>query len=183
MSETKVASRYAKSLLDLAKEQNKLEEVNNDITFFLSVCKQSPDLVKLFRNPVVKSDKKLNVVQKVFTSKVDQLTSLFLDIIVRKNREFYMVEIAREFRKQYNQFKGIVQAQVTTAVEIDQALMNDIRGFIANQTGKQIEMATKVNPEIIGGLVIQLEDKLYDGSMASKLANIKKNLIKSHLTK
>lgn len=183
MSETKVASRYAKSLIDLAKEQNKLEEVNNDITFFLSVCKQSPDLVKLFRNPVVKTDKKLIVVQKVFTSKVSQLTTLFLDIIVRKNREFYMVEIAREFRKQYNQLKGIVQAQVTTAVEIDQALMDDIRGFIAKQTGKQIELAAKVNPEIIGGLVIQLEDKLYDASLASKLANIKKNLIKSHLTK
>jgi F-type H+-transporting ATPase subunit delta len=183
MSETKVASRYAKSLLDLAKEQNKLEEVNNDITFFLNVCKQSPDLVKLFRNPVVKTDKKLNVVQKVFSPRVSQLTSLFLDIIVRKNREFYMVEIAREFRKQYNQLKGIVQAQVTTAVQIDDSLLSDIRGFISKQTGKQIELATKVNPDIIGGLVIQLEDKLYDASMASKLANIKKNLIKSHLTK
>lgn len=183
MSETKVASRYAKSLLDLAKEQNNLEEVNNDVTFFLSVCKQSPDLVKLFRNPVVKTDMKQTVVNKIFASRVTKLTQLFFEIIIRKNREFYIVEIAKEFRNQYNQFKGIMQAQVTTAVELDNQLITEIREFISKQTGKQIELAAKINPEIIGGFLIQMEDKLFDASIASKLSNIKKNLIKSHLTK
>lgn len=183
MSETKVASRYAKSLIDLAKEQNNLEEVNNDITFFLEVCKQSPDLVKLFRNPVVKTDMKHTVVNKIFASRVTKLTQLFLDIIVRKNREFYMVEIAREFRKAYNLHKGIVLANVTTAVAVDQKLLSEIQEFISKETGKKIELSTKVNADIIGGFVIQLEDKLYDASIASKLANIKKKLIKSHLTK
>ncbi|MCC6684381.1 MAG: ATP synthase F1 subunit delta [Bacteroidia bacterium] len=182
MAESRVSSRYAKSLIDLALEQNKLEEVNKDMVLFIDVCRQSQDLVKLFRNPVIDPASKLSIVKKIFSSSINPLTLLFLETVIKKNREFFITDIAGEFRKAYNLMKGILTASVTTAVTIDDKLKSEIRVFIEQQTKKQVELSANTNTDIIGGLVIRMDDKLFDASIASKLAAIKKNLINPHLS-
>ena len=97
MAESRVSSRYAKSLIDLAIEQNKLEEVNRDMILFIDVCHQSQDLVKLFRNPVIDPASKLSIVKKIFSSSITPLTLLFIETVIKKNREFFITDIAGEF--------------------------------------------------------------------------------------
>src|SRR5690606_20864441 len=102
MADIRAASRYVKSLLDLAVEKNALEEVHKDMLLFSQVVASSRPLALLLRNPIVKHDQKLAVLNKIFGSKVQSLTKAFFEIITRKNREPILESVAREFNNAYN---------------------------------------------------------------------------------
>ena len=176
MSEIRVAARYAKSLLDLAVERKELDAVHTDMLLFSAYCDQCVDLVKMFRNPVVKGDRKLAVVNSIFTGKISPLSLLFLQTVIKKSREMYIMHIAAEFHNAYNAHMNIANATVTTAVAIDEKLKQEIRQTIEQQSGKKVDLRTEIKPDIIGGVVVRMEDRLFDGSIVRKLADIKKNL-------
>jgi len=172
MSEKRIASRYAKSLIDLAVERNMLEKVFEDIRFFNSTCRQNPELENLFRSPIINLDKKQQIVSGIFKSKVDPLTASFLDIIVKKNRSSYLLAIAAEFIAQYMEIKNIATASVSTASSLSDAVKTEIAEVLQAQTGKTIELSSKVDKSLIGGLVVQMGDRLYDASIRTKIKNI-----------
>ena len=177
MSEHRVASRYAKSLLELAGEQKALDAVNADINDFLATAHNSSELVNLLKSPIVKGDKKRNVLNSVFKS-ANALTLAFFDIIVRKGREALLVQIAEEFKVQYNTLNGIASATVTSAVALSAKSLAEVEAFIKKQlNSNKVEVKTEVNPDIIGGLVIRFEDKLIDASIDHQLKEIKKALV------
>ena len=113
MLDTKVARRYAKSLLDLAKEKGELEGVNNDMKLLAQVCSSNHDLRLLLGRPIISSDKKLSVLKRVFSNKISALSMSFFDVISRKGRESYLEVIAIEFTRLYKEYKGI-----QTAIEV-----------------------------------------------------------------
>src|SRR5829696_5090324 len=102
MTNPRLAARYAKSLLDLSIEQNNLEAVYSDMKYLLSVNKGNPDFVALLKSPVISSDKKLNIIQKITEGKVSGLTFLFIRLITQKARERNLPEIVKAFIDQYN---------------------------------------------------------------------------------
>ncbi len=176
MSEIKIASRYAKSLLILAQEKGSLEAVNTDIRSFIEVCSQNSNLVNVLNSPIIFSDKKQTIINSIFQS-FNSITKAFFNLVIRKRREIFLVSIAEQFVNEYNKLKGIAKAQVTTAFAVSPNILADIKSQIEKTTGKNVELSTKVNPAIIGGLVIQFEDTLFDASIAKKLNKIKKELI------
>lgn len=183
MSEFRVVNRYAKSLLDLSKEQNNVDVVFNDMKTFLDVLSKSAELENMLKSPLINGDKKLAVIHKIFSASFHKNTLAFIDIIVRKKREFYLKGVAKAFVEQYNKLNNVAIASVKTATAIDQSVLEEIRVFIEKQTGKKIEVKFQVEPELIGGLVVQMDDKLFDASISGKLLKIKNDLLNSYISK
>lgn len=171
----RIASRYAKSLIDLAIEQNKLEKILEDITGFLEAAKNK-DLLLLLKSPLVKPDKKEKVMGALFKGKIDPLTYSFFEIIIRKGREPLLPDIAEEFVRQYREIRGISIVQVVSAEPLSQDTIESIRKKLLESglTRGNIQFTTSVDKSLIGGFVISFEDKLYDASIRHQLDELKK---------
>lgn len=180
MPNPRLASRYAKSILDLSVSENQLEAVLKDMQLLRSLVNQNRDLELLLLSPIVKGDKKKSILDEILKGNISELTSRFLALMIAKGREKYLPEIATAFQNQYNNLKQIQEVTVTTAVAMDEHVRNTVNQKIATLTpGKTIEIKAIVNPEIIGGFIIEIEDKLYDASVRTELYNIKKQFSKN----
>ncbi len=174
MAETRVASRYVKSLLSLAVEQNSLDAVYSDMLSFSKIVKENREFALMLRNPIIKHDKKRDILEKIFKGKVNNLTLAIFDIITAKNREPLLPAIAEEFHHAYNVYKNIGEATVTTAVPLDAALRAEIEGIVKKLSDKkQVEIKEKVDPEMIGGFVLNVGDRQVDASIKNKLKALK----------
>ncbi len=170
MASTRVASRYVKSLLSLAVEQNALEPVHNDMKLFAQVCRNNRELVVMLKSPIIKHDKKGTILDKIFAGKVHPLTSAIFEIITRKNREPLLPAIAEEFHNAYNEFKGISRATVTTTIPLDAALRAEISEVVKKLSSKkQIELEERVDKDLIGGFILNVGDQQIDASIASRV--------------
>jgi F-type H+-transporting ATPase subunit delta len=173
MSEIRIASRYAKSLIELAQEKGVLEQVNEDMNMFAKTLDQSRDLQLLMRNPIVKSDKKLAIINALFKGKVNDMTLAFFKIVAQKGRESVLVFIAPEFTKQYNVYKGITTASVTTAVPLTEELRNELGQRLVAQTGQKVELEEKIDPSLIGGFLLRVGDQQIDSSVKYNLNKLR----------
>ena len=177
MLETKVAKRYAKSLLDLAKERGEQEAINNDMKLLAEVCEESHDLRVLLGSPIINGDKKLAVLKKVFSGKISKLTMSFFEIITHKGREGQLEGIAKEYIRILKEFKGIQTAIVTSAIGLDDKLRSEVYTLIKESLNSEIELIEKVNKDLIGGFILRVGDKQYDASIARDLRLMRQELI------
>lgn len=183
MSEFRIASRYSKSLMDLAIEQNKLEEVKADMELFSKVCSENNDFVLLLKNPIIKSFKKAAIIQEIFKGKVEKLTFLFLDLVAKKGREAVLPEIANVFKDLYNEYKGIIEAEVTTTVTLDAPLRKEVERIVGEISGKSVSLVEKVDKDLIGGFIIKVGDRQIDESIQTKLNTLRRELTQNQYIK
>jgi F-type H+-transporting ATPase subunit delta len=174
MSEIKVASRYAKSLLDLALEQNALEEIKSDAQFFVDTLKTNTVLQAVLKNPIIPLGKKNAITKEIFAAKVNKTTAAFLKIVIDKGRAAILYTIAKEFLNQYNVFKKIFKAQVISATPLTQDSINKIIAVVKDAVKGDVVLTTLVDPNLIGGFILTVGDKQFDASIASSLAKLKK---------
>jgi F-type H+-transporting ATPase subunit delta len=183
MSEYRVAARYAKSLLDLAKEQNNVDAVLNDMRTFARLVADNKEMALLLNSPIINGDKKLSVLKSIFEASFQKVTIAFLDVIIRKKREAFLEAVANGFIEQFNTLNNIATATVKSAVPLSDAVVAEIKSHIESQTGKAITLTASVNPDLIGGVVVQVGDKLFDASVAGKLGKLKHELLNSYISK
>jgi len=184
MAESRVASRYVKSLLGLAIEQNAVEAVHNDMQLFTKICMTNRDFALMLRNPIIKHDKKKSILNALFAGKVHALTLAIFEIITRKNREPLLPAIAKEFHIAYNNHNGIGEASVTTAVPLDARLRGEIEQIVKKLSDKKkVEIKEKVDAEMIGGFVLNVGDRQVDASIKNKLNALKVNFGKNPYVK
>lgn len=184
MSEVRVASRYAKSLLELANEQGKIEEVHKDMLLLDTICKENHDFTLVLRNPIIKNDKKKAILEAIFKGKVDDLTMAIFDIITRKNRESVLPAVAREFHHQYNKFMSIEKATITTAVKLDKDLRSSFEKIVKQISDqKEVELDEVVDENIIGGYVLKVGDRQVDDSIKSKIKELELKFSKNEYIK
>ncbi|MDF1673754.1 MAG: ATP synthase F1 subunit delta [Vicingaceae bacterium] len=172
MRDIKVASRYAKSLLGIAIEQNKLEELYSDMQLINSVCINNRELVLLLKSPIVKSDKKQTVVTEVFGKQVSKISNTFISLILSKKRESILADIAVAFIDAYKVYNNIITAHVTSAVELSKSQKEGIIKVLKSEGKDKVELIEVVNPEIIGGMILRVGDKQVDESIKRKLVNL-----------
>lgn len=175
MSVIRIASRYAKSLLDFAQEQGLTDVVLADIQGF-SKAVENRDLYLLLKSPVVKPTKKAEIFKALFEGKLSKTTMTFFNIIIRKGREMFLPEIAQEFEVLHKKANHISTVEITTASELGDEALSDITSKLlaSNITDEKLEFTKSVNPEILGGFIVKIGDKLYDASVKSKLDNLRK---------
>ncbi len=172
MIETKVAKRYAKSLIDLANEKGVLDAVNNDMKLFSSTCAGNHDLALLLSNPIINGDKKLKILQQIFGQKMNSLTMTFFDIAIKKGREKYLIQIAKDFIDQYKLLKKIITAEIISAVGLDDNLRKKIYDMVRKGSNSEVELIEKVDNKLIGGFVLRVGDRQYDASISSEIRKL-----------
>ena len=173
MLNPRLATRYAKSVLDLAIEQGRLEQVYNDMEFLQAVCKSNRDFVNVLRSPVITPDTKKKIIDQVNQGRTNELTTLFVKLLIQKGREAVLPEIINAFIEQYKRHKHIHHVKLTTATPASEDLKRTIVDHIKQTTKMEnIELETVVNEDIIGGFVLQAGDQLVDASVAYDLKAI-----------
>ncbi len=184
MSVTRIASRYAKSLLDLASEQGKLDRVLQDIKVFQEASKNR-DLYLLLKSPIINTTKKVQIFKALFGEQFDETSMAFLNIILNKNRETHLPEIADEFISQYRRLKEIATVKLITATPIGDDTLENIKGKLtaSGAMSKNIELVTAVDSSIVGGFVLEFDDKRYDASVAHKLEKLRKEFTKNEFVR
>ena len=175
MPNPRLATRYAKSLIDLSTEKGQLGKVYEDMLYLQAVCKGSREFVNLLRSPVVKADKKESVLTAITTGKIGELTAAFNKLLVTKGRESDLPEIVNAFIDQYNTLMGIHKVKLTTAVPVSKEIKNNIINKVKANSGlESVELETKVDESLIGGFVLEFNNNLVDASVLRDLKDIKK---------
>lgn len=175
MSNSKAASRYAKSLIDLSIEQNSMEAVRADMASIVSVITANPLLGAILSNPIIPLDKKAGILKDTFTGRVSAVTDLFLKLIVSKGRAAIVFETAKAYLSQYNALKGIITAEVTSAIPLTEANRTEIITIVKREVGaNEVLIKEKVDEKLIGGFILKVGDRQFDASIASNLNKLKK---------
>lgn len=177
MSAERLAYRYAKSLVDLAKEQGSLDLIKGDIENLITAC-ETRDFVLMLKSPIVSKMKKAGVLEELFGDGFNDMTMSFMDILLTKGREMYIPEIAQEFIGQYNVINKISKVKLTTAESLTDTSLEAIRTKLqaSGELDTKVELETAVDKEIIGGFKLEFNNRLYDASVQHKLNLMKKAL-------
>ncbi|PRD52620.1 F0F1 ATP synthase subunit delta [Sphingobacterium gobiense] len=175
MSIFTVASRYAKSLLDLTEEQGHLDAVKKDMDGVISVLKSNSELLAVLKNPIIKGDRKRNILAAIFDGKINSTVLSFFYLLVNKGRAAILLDIAQEFVREYNEEKGIVKASVTSATALSEGNLAALQEIIAAETMATVILKNVVDPSLIGGFTVRVGDKQIDASIAGKLGKLEKH--------
>lgn len=178
MSVSIVASRYAKSLIELAKEQNVLPAVYEDMKLFKDTVDNNRGLMLALKSPVVRHEKKLGILKALFEDKVNPVTFAIFNIITKKNREAILDSIAEEFLIAYNDFQGIQKALVVTTTPLTEELRKQFTSIVAAATGKTVQLEEKIDENLIGGYLLRVNDRQVDASLKKRLNEMKLELVK-----
>ncbi|MCB0738606.1 MAG: ATP synthase F1 subunit delta [Bacteroidetes bacterium] len=175
-SNYRITSRYAKALIDLAKERNQLAEIKKDADLVVATCDEVRALDVLFKNPIILPQKKLAVAEKVFKGKISDISFKFIEVIVRKNRSPLIFEVFQKLVEQYKTYNNQTDAVLVTASTASDALNKRVSDMVANATGKEIDLKNKVDEDLIGGFQIQFEGLMFDASVKSQLKKLEKQI-------
>lgn len=175
MTGTKLASRYSRSLLQLAIERGELEQVFSDMKLIAKICKENKDLTILLRSPIIKTDKKRAILHEIFGSHIGKTSFAFIDIITGKRREYFLEKIAEEFTSQYKENNKITTATVTTTMKLDSSLREKILALVRDKTKQEVELIERVDEKLIGGFILRIGDTQIDSSIQRKLNDLRKN--------
>ncbi|MEN8117383.1 MAG: ATP synthase F1 subunit delta [Bacteroidota bacterium] len=181
MDQSAITVRYAKAFFSTAKEKNLLNKLKADIELVFNVCNTSADFILLLESPIVKTSKKSELIKSVFKGNVDKLTLNFLLLITQNKREGHIPGICRNFLDLTRKDQNIKSAVLTTASEVNDDTIKKVEKLLGKELNATIELSTQVNKDILGGLVLRLDDKQYDASVATQLKKIKQDLLETEL--
>lgn len=170
-----VAYRYASSLLQLATEHGTLEGTRADMRLVATTCANERELRVLLKSPVVKPDKKDKVLDRVFAGRIGEVTARFIAILVRKGREALLPDVAAAFGELWDRQQGILTCEVRSAVPLNESARQQVRQLAERKNpGKSILLTEKLDPSLIGGVVIRIGDEQFDGSVSRKLHDLRR---------
>ena len=172
MASQKAARRYAKSLLEVSLEQDQVERTHADIELIHNTINGSRELFLFLRSPIVQRDKKQKVLHELFGDRISDLTRMFIEILIRKEREQIVPEITESFIDLYNELVGIQKVQVRAAEDMNKAGKDQLLKILEKKTGKKIQMEFVVDEGLKGGLLVRIDDTVYDGSVKHKIEEL-----------
>jgi F-type H+-transporting ATPase subunit delta len=169
-----VAGRYATALFELARDEKSVDTVKADLDKFEAMMAESPDLARLVRSPVFAADAQTRALSAVLEKAgIGGIAAKFLKVLTANRRLFAVRDVIRGFRALVARFKGEVSADVTVAEPLNDKNLEALKGALKNVTGKDVDLNIKVDPAIIGGLIVKLGSRMVDSSLRTKLNSIK----------
>ena len=173
MKSTRLASRYAKALFELARQQGEIDTVNQDLALVKSVIKENHELKAVIESPIIFHDKKNNIFKDIFNGKISDTTFGFLSLIIKKKREPALTSICDEYLALYNIHHNIKIAHVLTAAPMTPELTERLRKLLEDDTHSTIQFQTAVDENIIGGLMVMIDGYLFDASLLSSIRKLR----------
>lgn len=171
-----IAQRYAKALLQASLGTGTADEVFNDTENLLALLSQNPRFRNFLLSPQVATEDKHALLDKSLQGRASKLLVEFLHILVDKKRIMFVADIAEAYRDFYEKEKGMIEVTAITAVPLEETLREKLLRTLESQTGKTIRLTHEVDPHILGGMIIRMEDKLIDGSVRFQLEQLKRHL-------
>lgn len=180
MRDSRAALRYAKAILDLAKDSKIETKVNEDMLLVSSTISENHDLDVMLRSPIIKAKAKQNVLNTLFENKVNELTLSVFQLLLENKRLDILYPVSKQYTIIYDYLKSIEIAKVTTAVPITKELEDQVLAKILKLTGHEASLENIVNPAILGGFILRVGDLQYDASISNHLNKLKKEFDNSH---
>jgi F-type H+-transporting ATPase subunit delta len=169
-----MAGRYATALYDLALEQRALDSVKADLDRFDAMIEGSEDLNRLVRSPVFTAEEQKNALAAILEKAgIGGITANFLRLVAQKRRLFAVREMVRAFRAFVARHKGEARAEVTVAEPLSENHLNALKAALKSTTKKEVALDIRVDPAILGGLIVKLGSRMVDASLKTKLNSIK----------
>lgn len=183
MLANEAAPKYARALFELGERDGKLDLYREQLQSLVAIFDSHAELRRFMFHPQVKAEVKKDTLKKVFSGDVDKILLNFLMLLVDRRRISGINVIWDEFRRLFNGARNLEEAEVTTAIALSDTAHTALRQKLSEVTGKNIVLHTKVNPSILGGVVVHIGDKLIDGSVVRQLADLRRVLTSSKLTR
>ena len=174
-----LGSVYAKALLAFGKQAGNLDQLVDELSDVVEVVGEVPGLQAALESPRIANDDKFKLIDKAFSGKVDKSLLNFLKVVGSKSRFDCLGSIAISAREMQDEMAGRIQAVLTSASEIDDSVKNNIAQRLSKVLGKQVSLQSRVDPEILGGMVVRVGDTVYDGSVVNQLAQVRAKAMKS----
>jgi F-type H+-transporting ATPase subunit delta len=169
-----MAGRYANALFELALEEKKLDAVKTDLDRFEALLNESADFNRLVRSPVFSADQQEKALAAILKKAgIGGIAANFLNVIATNRRLFAVRDMIRDFKKLLAKHKGEVTAEVTAAEKLSDTQLKALKGALKTVTGKDVDLNIRIDPAIIGGLVVKLGSRMVDSSLRTKLNSIK----------
>jgi F-type H+-transporting ATPase subunit delta len=173
MRSTRVASRYAKALMDVAEERQTLERTAADLEAIAGIIRGSREFRVFLSSPVVSIPRKKSVLIELFTRTISKDTLAFLDLLVTKQREAHLGEIIEQFAVLHDAKMGIANVDVTTAVELTAQQQKSLQKELEQRTGKSVRLRVATDASIRAGLVVRIGDTVLDASLTHQLERLR----------
>ena len=175
---TGVAGRYALALFALAQEQRSTDQVASDLNNFDWIIAGSPDMQRLVRSPVFTAAEQTKAINKVLEKAgISGIAANFIRLVASKRRLFAIGDMIKTYGALNDAARGVTRAEVTAAHELDASQLSALKAQLTDITkGKSVEVAVKVDPAIIGGLIVKLGSRMVDGSIRTKLNSIRSRM-------
>jgi F-type H+-transporting ATPase subunit delta len=169
-----VAGRYASALFELAREQNELDGVDADLGKFQAMLDASGDLKRLVNSPAFAAEDQERALKAVLDwAAVGATTGNFLQVVARNRRLFAAEDMIKSFRQQLAQHRGEMTAEVQSAFPLNDGQVAALKDTLKASYGKDVRLQTKVDPSLLGGLVVKVGSRMFDSSLKTKLTNLK----------
>jgi F-type H+-transporting ATPase subunit delta len=176
MSDIKIAGRYARSLFEKSKDSKSTDKVAMDIANLNEIVAESKDFRLFLSSPLISRIEKKKALNKLFESYQQNTRDLF-SLMTEKGRENLIGLVGAEFTRIYNHSKGITDAEVSSAISLDQATVKSIEEFVKKNTGaSEVKLTQKVDGSLVGGLTIMFDGRIYDSSVSGQINKMKKEL-------
>jgi F-type H+-transporting ATPase subunit delta len=173
-----IAAVYARSLFEVAKEQNKLDAVREQLGAFADSLDETRELQVFFFSPYFSSKEKEDGLDRAVTD-ADPIVVNFLKLLIENHRMPVIFRLRREFDGLWRKENRLLPVQVTSAVELDDATVKHIGDRIAEQTSRRIDLSSSVDPEILGGIVVRVGNSVLDASIRNRLEKLRKQVARA----
>jgi F-type H+-transporting ATPase subunit delta len=177
MNRGPITVRYAKALFDLGKEKNILDKLHDNAKLLLEHCFEVKEFCVFLNNPVIKPSSKKEVLQKVLNTEQHPVMLRFVNLVIEKNREALLSDMIMHFETLYKKDKGIKDVKLITAVGLEKSYIKDLHTYLERELAAPVELETQVKPEILGGVVLIVNEKIVDNSITHQMKLIRTKLL------
>ena len=174
------AKSYSQALYELASEEKKLNDIEEHVVSIINLISQSEDFNSLIKDPTNKQEDQLKVINIIFEKfKLNNLLKKFLNFLVMKRRFFYVEKILKDFLMICSKNRGEISAKLIVAKELDENQINKIKNELSQNFGSDVKLNYNYDPDLIGGLIMQVESGMIDTSIKNKLQQIENKMIEA----
>ena len=177
MKNTVLARRYAKALFEIASERKVLERLLNEVHSFSQSLDENPRFRFFLYSQDISQKEKTNKIEQVLQDRVSNIFFNFLLVLLRKKREFIFADIAREFQLLVDKFNKKIRASATTAFPLDAKMLSNLKSILDQAFGLDVQIDNQVDATILGGIIVNVDGKLLDGSLRYQLQTLKRQLL------
>jgi F-type H+-transporting ATPase subunit delta len=173
-----IASVYARSLFEVAKEQDKLDKVRDELGEFADALNESRELQVFLFSPYFSTAEKVDGLDRAISG-ADETVVNFLKLLIEKHRMPLAFRIRAELDQLWEEENKLLPVTVTSAVELDQGTVKQIGDRIAEQTDRKVDLSSRVDPDILGGIVVRVGNSVLDASIRNRLENLRKQVARA----